>query len=254
MGVKKMENKIKLAKELIRDAVKKYKRMAVGCSFGKDSMTTVHIARLVDSNIPVFSIMTAYKPKETFEYLKKMNKEMNLNVRAYMVADIIPEILQDDDLEVILLSTEEVNQTSSKIKKETGKEIYEENPDECCNLIKVEPTKIAVKDLDAWISGLRNTEGRTRKDYKEIEKRGELVKINPILTFTEKEVLQYLKDNEIPLHPWYTKEFSDGRRYRSLGCVPCTKPIFEHQLERDGRWENTSKSGGECGIHTQRLK
>ncbi len=61
-----MENKIKHAKELIENAIKKYEKVAVACSFGKDSMVTVHIAREVDPNIKIFSIMTLYKPEETF--------------------------------------------------------------------------------------------------------------------------------------------------------------------------------------------
>ena len=250
----KMKEKIEHSKELIEYAVKEYKRIAVACSFGKDSMATVHLARQVGPRIPVFSIMTPFKPVETFHYLRRMNKRMNLGVTIYMVADSIPETLQDPDLDMRLLPTDEFCRVASSIKRETGKDIYEADPDECCRLLKVEPTKVALKDLDAWISGLRNTEGRTRRDYQEIEKRGELVKITPILTFTEAEVLKYLHDHEIPLHPWYTIECPDGRRYRSLGCAPCTKPIFQCQLEREGRWQNTSKCGGECGIHTLRLK
>lgn len=249
-----MRRKVKHAKKLIEDTVRKYKRSAVACSFGKDSMVTVHLAREVDPHIPVFSIMTLYKPRETFEYLKIINREMNLDVTVYIVTDSIPEAFQDNNLDVRLLSDEEFHQTASKIKNETGKEIYEANPDECCRLLKVEPTKIAVRDLDAWICGLRNTEGRVREDYQEVEEKGGLIKINPILIFTEEDVLQYLQDHEISLHPWYTTELPDGRKYRSLGCAPCTKPILEVQLERDGRWQNTSKCGGECGIHTQRLK
>jgi len=249
-----MKEKVAHAKKLIEDAVRKYKRTAVACSFGKDSLVTVHLAREVDSHIPVFSIMTPYKPRETFKYLKTMNRQMNLDVAVYIVSDSIPEAFQNNNLNVRLLPNEEFLQTASKIKNETGREIYDVNPDECCRLLKVKPTKIAVRDLDAWICGLRNTEGRVREDYQEVEGRGELIKINPILTFTEEEVLQYLQDHKIPLHPWYTTELLDGRKYRSLGCAPCTKPILEVQLERDGRWQNTSKCGGECGIHTQRLK
>ena len=251
---KKLGEKIEHSKELIRDALEEFDRIAVACSFGKDSMVTVHLAREVDPNIPVFSIMTPFKPRETFHYLRDMNRQMDLGVTVYLVADSVPESLRGPDLDVKLLSADEFCQVASKTKEETGKEIYEANPDECCRLLKVEPTKAAVRDLDAWICGLRNTEGRTREDYREVEKNGELAKINPILTFTEAEVFQYLKDNRIPLHPWYTLECPDGRRYRSLGCEPCTKPIFECQLEREGRWQDTSKCGGECGIHTQRLK
>ena len=238
-----MTKKIQQAKQLISQAINQHKKIAVACSFGKDSMVVVHLARLVDPDIPIFSIMTPYKPKETFTYLKEMNQQMNLNITVYMVADAMPDILLDQNLKIILLPAQ--NKTH---------EIYKTDPDECCRLLKVEPTKVAVKELDAWISGLRNTEGNVRKDYQHIEEKGGLMKINPILTFTEQEVLQYLQDNQIPLHPWYTTQFPDGKKYRSLGCQPCTVPISEDQLERDGRWQSTSKCGGECGIHTQQLK
>lgn len=249
-----LEKKVEHAKELIANAIKEYKRTAVACSFGKDSMVAVHLSRNVNQSIPVFSIMTIYKPKETFQYLKEMNRKMNLNLRVYIVAEKIPEELKDEQLDIKLLSFGDFYDISKKNREEAGKELYEAKPDECCRLLKVEPTKIAVKDLDAWITGLRRTEGRIREDYQEIEKRGNLVKINPILDFTESDVLEYLQKNNIPLHPFYSKEFEDGRKYRSLGCWPCTRPIFPYQLEREGRWQDTSKCGGECGIHTQTLK
>jgi len=113
-------------------------------------------------------------------------------------------------------------------------------------MLKVNPTKAAVSNLDAWITGLRNTEGRTRVDYQEIENKGGLIKINPILTFTEAEIWRYISTRGIEPHPWYRKD------YRSIGCAPCSNPGGE--LERDGRWKDTSKCGGECGIHTQILK
>lgn len=243
-------DKIAHGKKLIEEAVKKYPKIAVACSFGKDSMVTVHIARSIEPKIPIFSIMTVHKPKETFEYLVKMNDIMNLNVTVYMVAEEIPKVFLNKELEVILLSTNELE----KSKKLFSNPMYKSNPDECCRILKVNPTKLAVKDLDAWISGLRNTEGRIREDYKEIENKGGLVKINPILTFTEEEIFRYLNENKIEIHPWYTKKFPDGKKYRSLGCGPCTNPIYPHELERQGRWQGTSKCGGECGIHTLQLK
>jgi len=251
---KKLKDKVEHAKELIWSAVDTHKKIAVACSFGKDSMVTVHLARDVDPKIPIFSVMTQYKPLETFEYLRRMNSEMNLGVTVYMVAYEVPELLRGDDLEVKLLPTQEFRREASLVGYEVGRQIYEANPDRCCELLKVEPTKISVKDLDAWVTGLRNTEGRVREEYQEVEHKGGIVKINPILTFTEEEVLQYLHDLGIPLHPWYTAEFPDGRRYRSLGCEPCTQPIYPNQLERAGRWQDTSKCGGECGIHTRVLK
>ena len=241
-----MENKVKHAKELIAESIEKFPKLAVACSFGKDSMVTVHIAREIDPQIKVFSVMTQYKPRETFEYLKLMNEKMGLRTTVYIVADDVPEILMGDSLEVILFPTAEFKQAASKIESQNETSIYAVDPDECCRLLKVEPTKVAVASLDAWITGLRNTEGRIRADYQEVEEKGGLIKINPILTFTEADIWKYIATRGIKPHPWYKMD------YRSIGCAPCSNPGGE--LERDGRWKDTSKCGGECGIHTQRLK
>ena len=241
-----MEDKVNHAKNLIKEAISNYPRLAVACSFGKDSMVTVHLAREVDPEIKIFAVMTQYKPRETFEYLRLMNEKQHLGTTVYIVADSIPEVLRNGSLEVILLPAEEFDRKASQVVAETGKEIYETDPDECCRLLKVDPTKVAVSKLDAWITGLRSTEGRTRVDYQEVEEKGGLIKINPILTFTETDIWKYMATRGIEPHPWYRKD------YRSIGCAPCSNPGGE--LERDGRWKDTSKCGGECGIHTQSLK
>lgn len=241
-----MEEKVEHAKELIAETVKKFglSKIAVACSFGKDSMVVAHIAREVDPNISVFSVMTVYKPRETFDYLVKMNERMNLNVTVYFVTDSVPPSL--DGVNVIRLSDEKFRDECLRVREGSGKEIYEVEPDRCCELLKVEPTKAAVKSLDAWISGLRNTEGITRVAFQHVEDKGGLIKVNPILTFTELDVWKYIATRGIEPHPWYRLG------YRSLGCVPCSNPGGES--ERDGRWKGTGKHGGECGIHTKRLK
>lgn len=181
-------------------------------------MVIVHLAQQVNKDIPIFSVMTPYKPKETFEYKDKLENLWKMNLKTYMSKESVP------------------------------KDLYKNDPDECCRILKVEPTKDAVKNLDAWISGLRATEGRTRKNYKEIEEKNGIVKINPILSWTELDVWRYFAFYCIPVHPWYKKG------YRSLGCEPCTVLVDENETERAGRWSGTSKCGGECGIHTKPLK
>jgi len=241
-----MEEKVQHAKDLIADAIKEYPRIGVACSFGKDSMVTVHLAREVDPNINIFAVMTQYKPKETFEYLVQMNKRMNLGVTVYIVADSIPQIFQDNSINTILLPTEEFKEKLANAQSEWLKPLNKVNPDECCQLLKVVPTQAAVANLDAWITGLRNNEGETRVDYQEVENKGGLIKINPILEFTETDIWKYMATRDIAAHPWYKLD------YRSLGCAPCSSPGGEY--ERDGRWKDTVKVGGECGIHTQALK
>ena len=81
-----------------------------------------------------------------------------------------------------------------------------------------------------------------------MEQRDEdLIKLNPILLWYEREVWQYLALHRVPVNPLY------AAGYRSLGCAPCTR-ITNDQNERAGRWVGTSKCGGECGIHTRPLK
>lgn len=250
-----LDKKIEDAKLVIKKAIEDYPKIAIACSFGKDSIVVTHLVRSINKTIPVFSIMTIFKPKDTYKYLVKMYKILNLEpFTVYMVADKIPEEFLSTGITVKLLPTEQFNKALEDNAKNSKDPIYVNNPDLCCSLLKVEPTKMALRDLDAWICGLRNTEGRTRIHDQKIEKKGNLIKVNPILEFTESDVLNYVKRFNLPLHPWYNKVLTDGRRYRSLGCEPCTCPIFEYQLEREGRWVKTSKCGGECGIHTQILK
>lgn len=247
-----LNKKIAHAKRITQDAIKHFDRVAIACSFGKDSMVVVHLARQVEPTIPIFSVMTEYKSVDTFKYLAEMDKLFALDTAVYMVSEHIPDEL--NDVQVELLPMKDFQDFYWQIFQETKAPPYISNPDECCHLLKIVPTRAAVANLDAWISGLRNTEGRARTDYHEVEEHGELMKINPILQFTEDEVWEYLRQNDIPPHPWYLRKFKDGQRYRSLGCAPCTHPVRDDELERAGRWMNTSKCGGECGIHTQALR
>lgn len=233
-----------ISKRIIEKAVDKYKKMAIGCSFGKDSMVVVKLARDVDPNIKIFSVMTRFKPIETFKFLISANKKMGLDATVYMVANEKPKIL--DGIDVRLLPTEKFIIEKNKIESQTGKPLYLTDPDECCRFLKVEPTKIAVKDLDAWISGLRKSEGRTRVNFRQFEKKGGLVKINPILEWSEADIWRFTAVNRLPVNPLY------GKGYRSLGCITCSN--IGGRYERSGRWKGTKKVGGECGIHTQCLK
>jgi phosphoadenosine phosphosulfate reductase len=211
-----MDPKFEHSRNIIQECLNRYKRVGLACSFGKDSMVVVHLAISIKPDIPIFAIITPYKPKETIEYKEKITKLWNLNLTEY------------------------------RAKKDVPDGLWKTLPDECCRILKVEPTKEAVKDLDAWITGLRATEGRTRTEYQEWELRGDLMKVNPILYWTEADVWRYFAIHQIPVHPWYE------RGYRSIGCEPCTAIGGEN--ERDGRWAGTKKCGGECGIHTQTLR
>jgi phosphoadenosine phosphosulfate reductase len=203
---------------IIQSILDKYDNVAVACSFGKDSMVALQLCLDLVPDIQVFSVMTRYKPWETLELKRKVTKDWNLNIKTYSYDGPIK-----DDLHLT-------------------------NPDECCRLLKVEPTRRAIEELglDAWITGLRKDEGNTRNNYRVIEKHNcGLVKVNPILNWSETDIWRYHAVKHLPVNPLYMQG------YRSLGCLKCSKPHTEQ--ERGGRWQGTTKQGGECGIHTTLL-
>ena len=205
---------------LIRKAYEEYgDSLVVANSLGKDSAAVWHLAKRVDPKIRGFIVTTRFKPEETIKFMYEM-------VSRY------PEL------------------SIFKNDEPIPDRLYEYDPDRCCDILKVQPTRTAIEEMDVkcWVTGLRCTEGRTRTDFQEIEERDQgLIKLNPILLWEEREVWQYLALNQVPVNPLY------AMGYRSLGCIPCTK-IAAGPDERAGRWLGTSKCGGECGIHTRPLK
>ncbi len=211
--------KVERSLRLIREAHEEYgDRLVVANSLGKDSSAVWHLTQRVSPKIRGFIVTTRFKPPET---------------KAFMDA----EVTRHPHLQVFSSDAE------------IPERLYETDPDRCCNVLKVEPIRRAVKEMDVgcWVTGLRCTEGRTRTDFQEVEERDEgLIKLNPILLWHEREIWQYLALHQVPVNPLYLKG------YRSLGCAPCTE-ISTGADERSGRWIGTSKCGGECGIHTQPL-
>ena len=212
--------KVERSLDLISDAFERFgERMVVANSLGKDSVAVWHLAKRVSSRIPGFIVTTRYKPAETVKFMHE-------------------EVLRFPELRVFKNDSPQPDK------------LYLTDPDQCCNNLKVEPTRQAIEemDVDCWITGLRCTEGRTRTNFREVEERDEgLTKLNPILLWHEREVWQYLALHGVKVNPLYEPG------YRSLGCAPCTS-ISTGPDERAGRWLGTSKCGGECGIHTRPLK
>lgn len=124
-----------------------------------------------------------------------------------------------------------------------GPRLYGRNPDLCCYLRKVEPLGRALEGYMAWFSGIRRDETSSRRDRKVIEwdaKRA-MVKVNPILDWSQQQIDDYIDDNGILVNPLH----SDG--YPSIGCEPCTRRVAPGEDPRSGRWAGLGKS--ECGIH-----
>src|SRR6202453_3458880 len=102
---------------------------------------------------------------------------------------------------------------------ELGPRLYGRNPDLCCYLRKVEPLERTLQNYDAWISGVRRDETNARRESRVVEwdDRREMVKVKRIVTWTGKQVDEFIAEQGILVNPLVY----DG--YPSIGCATCTK-------------------------------
>jgi phosphoadenosine phosphosulfate reductase len=126
---------------------------------------------------------------------------------------------------------------------ELGPRLYGRNPDLCCYLRKVVPLEQALGPYDAWITGVRREETSARSDTPVVQwdSRREMVKVNPIVAWTQDQVDAYIAEQGVLVNPLVY----DG--YPSIGCRTCTVRVAAGADPRSGRWAGTAKS--ECGIH-----
>jgi phosphoadenosine phosphosulfate reductase len=213
----------KKPQEIIAWAVKEFSpHFAMTSSFGPESGVLLHMASQIDRNIPVLFLETGYHFPETLQYKKALTDLLGLTQVLDLKAD--------------------AKKKAEVVARYEGVP-YEKNPDLCCQINKVEPLDAAIKNYQAWMSGIRRHQTDFRKTINIIEEyEGGLYKISPLANLTSRDAWWYLKENRIPQHPLFEKG------YLSIGCWPCTRPVQEGDDERSGRWAGKAKK--ECGIHT----
>jgi phosphoadenosine phosphosulfate reductase len=115
--------------------------------------------------------------------------------------------------------------------------------EQCCQFRKVAPLRQAVQGSRAWLTSLKRVDGPTRADAPIVswDEAFGLVKINPLVTWTNDDIASYLADHDLPVHPLV------NQGYLSIGCAPTTRPVAPGEDPRAGRWAGLDKS--ECGLH-----
>jgi phosphoadenosine phosphosulfate reductase len=125
----------------------------------------------------------------------------------------------------------------------------------CCHVRKVLPNLKALDTMDVWVTGLRRDQSASRARLPRLEiiehASRPILKVNPLVSWTEQQVADYLKADSIPNHPLFEKKLPGGWYYESLGCILCTTPIGPHEPRRAGRWRwfNALDDKKECGLH-----
>jgi phosphoadenosine phosphosulfate reductase len=134
-------------------------------------------------------------------------------------------------------------QTVAEQERTEGPALWERDPDRCCALRKVAPLGRALEGMDAWITGIRRVQSPGRLTARKVdldETRG-VVKIQPLVDWSDEDVLGYLYAHDVPYNPLH------DQGYPSIGCVPCTRAVREGEDRRAGRWSGSGKT--ECGLH-----
>jgi len=209
------------APELIRWAHAEFgERLCLTCSWQKQSSVLVHmVAAELELEMDVVELDTHLFFRESYETRERL-------VERYGLSLIRPEII-----------------TVARQHASEGPNLWETDPDRCCHVRKVEPLITALRPYDAWISGIRRDQSPSRAGIPKViwSERYGVWKIHPLADWDESDVWGYVMANDIPYNPLH------DAGYRSIGCIPCTRPTQPDEEERAGRWAGSDKL--ECGIH-----
>lgn len=117
----------------------------------------------------------------------------------------------------------------------------------CCGIRKIEPLKRALDGVEVWITGLRRSQSVTRAHMQMVEYDADddVLKLNPLLLWSEQDVKDYVRANAIP----YNKLHDHG--FPSIGCQPCTRAVRPGEDVRAGRWWWEDPDKRECGLHAR---
>ncbi|HSV87721.1 MAG TPA: phosphoadenylyl-sulfate reductase [Bacteroidales bacterium] len=120
-----------------------------------------------------------------------------------------------------------------------------ENRKLCCEIRKIFPLKRALKGKKVWITGLRREQSPTRSNlnFAEWDPEFQIIKVNPLLNWTEEQVWNFIREHNVPFNTLHEKGFP------SIGCQPCTRAVLPGESIRAGRWWWENPDTKECGLH-----
>lgn len=210
--------------DVVAWAVEHYSpRLALACSFGGPSgMVLLDMLVQIDAAVPVLYLDTDLLFPETYRLVSEVQKRYGIRPQAVRSG--------------LTLDGQE---------SEHGPELWSRDPDQCCNLRKVQPWRKALADYDAWITGVRRDQADTRRETPVAawDPQFGLVKVSPLATWSEEDVWTYIRQHDVP----YNALHDSG--YPSIGCVPCTRTVAAGGPLRAGRWAGFAKT--ECGLHAR---
>jgi phosphoadenosine phosphosulfate reductase len=201
--------------------------VSLACSFSLEDVAIIDIAHEAGIDLGVFALDTGRLNEETYEVADALAERYRLKIDWYFP--------KHGEVE--------------KLERTEGLFSFRESLDKrhaCCHIRKVEPLARALSGLAGWVTGMRREQSVTRSDLKAIERdglNGGILKINPLLDWSEEQLLSYTETHHLPKNRLY----SQG--YRSIGCAPCTRAVQAGEDARAGRWWWENPENKECGLH-----
>ena len=208
--------------EILRWGVANFSsKLTMATAFGPEGCVILHMLAEIDPRVRVFNLDTGYQFAETLELRDRIAARYGIEVEMVRAETTIPEY-------------EAAN----------GGPVYLYDTDRCCQARKIVPLRRAVEGYDAWISAIRADQSshRARASVVGWDSKFDLVKINPLLNWTKRDVWAFIVTHDVPYNPLH------DRGYPSIGCWPCTKAVGQGEDERAGRWAGQAKT--ECGLHS----
>lgn len=197
-------------------------RIALSSSFGAQAAVSLHLATQVQADIPVILVDTGYLFPETYNFIDELTQKLSLNLKVYRQNELSP-------------AWQEARYGKLWEHGVKGLEQYNE-------MNKVEPMERALDELntDVWIAGLRRSQSESRQNLPVLTKKNHRLKLHPIIDWTDRDVFDYLKKNDLPYHPlWH-----EG--YVSLGDWHTSRKLTDGMTAEDTRFFGLKR---ECGLH-----
>jgi phosphoadenosine phosphosulfate reductase len=201
------------------------KDVALATGMGVEGMALLDIAHRINPDVKVFTGDTEFLFPETYDLIDRVEARYGIKIER-LYSELTPR-----------------NQEAVY-----GKALWENDPDQCCNVRKVEPLRRKLATLDAWITAIRRDQTSARAAIRKIDwdPKFDLVKISPLADWTREQVWSYVLEHDVPYNPLH------DRNYPSIGCTHCTRAVLPGEDQRAGRWSGSGKI--ECGLHTSNSK
>ena len=217
--------------QLVRWALERWgDRLALCTSFQAGGMVLVDMAVRIDPEVRVLTIDTGRLPEQTHALIERVRSRYGIEV----------EVLLPDPIRV------------GEMVRRHGPNLFYGSVEarfECCRARKSEPLRRTLADLDAWMTGARRDQTSTRVTLSTIALdplHEGVAKLAPLADWNDEAVWSYIREHQVPYHALY------DRRYRSIGCAPCTRAVGPNDDPRAGRWWWEKGELKECGLHLVR--